>query len=69
MPMTSALTRQLRGETAQRKRSLNDRIHRPFARTIHEIDDDHCLGLATQLASYFLLALFPARLIGVALLG
>jgi membrane protein len=38
-------------------------------RTIKEIGDDHCLGLAAQLAFYFLLALFPALLFGVALLG
>jgi membrane protein len=38
-------------------------------RTIHEIDDDHCFGLAAQLAFYFLLALFPALLFVVALIG
>jgi membrane protein len=37
--------------------------------TIHEIDDDHCFGLAAQLAFYFLLALFPALLFVVALIG
>ena len=38
-------------------------------RTIHEIGDDNCLGLAAQLAFYFLLALFPAVLFLVALVG
>ena len=38
-------------------------------RTVHEIDDDQCLGLAAQLAFYFLLALFPAVLFLVALVG
>ena len=38
-------------------------------RTVHEIGDDNCLGLAAQLAFYFLLALFPALLFFVALLG
>lgn len=38
-----------------------------FARTLREIGDDHCLGLAAQLAFYFLLALFPAILFLVAL--
>jgi len=38
-------------------------------KTIHEIDDDNCLGLAAQLAFYFLLALFPALLFLVALIG
>jgi membrane protein len=37
--------------------------------TIAEIGDDHCLGLAAQLAFYFLLALFPALLFVVALIG
>ena len=37
--------------------------------TIHEISDDHCFGLAAQLAFYFLLALFPALLFVVALIG
>ena len=37
--------------------------------TIREISDDHCLGLAAQLAFYFLLALFPALLFVVALIG
>lgn len=36
---------------------------------IHEIGDDHCFGLAAQLAFYFLLALFPALLFVVALIG
>lgn len=39
------------------------------ARTVAEISDDNCLGLAAQLAFYFFLALFPALLFLVALLG
>lgn len=35
--------------------------------TVREIGDDNCLGLAAQLAFYFLLALFPAILFLVAL--
>jgi membrane protein len=38
-------------------------------RTIAEVNDDNCLGLAAQLAFYFFLALFPALLFLVALLG
>lgn len=38
-------------------------------RTVHEIGEDNCLGLAAQLAFYFLLALFPALLFMVALIG
>jgi membrane protein len=38
-------------------------------RTASEIGDDNCLGLAAQLAFYFLLALFPALLFLVALVG
>ncbi|HUE87266.1 MAG TPA: YihY/virulence factor BrkB family protein [Vicinamibacterales bacterium] len=38
-------------------------------RTIREINDDNCFGLAAQLAFYFLLALFPALLFLVALIG
>jgi membrane protein len=38
-------------------------------RTIKEIGEDNCLGLAAQLAFYFLLALFPALLFFVALIG
>lgn len=38
-------------------------------RTVREIGDDNCLGLAAQLAFYFLLALFPAVLFLVALVG
>jgi membrane protein len=38
-------------------------------RTLHEISEDNCLGLAAQLAFYFLLALFPALLFLVALIG
>lgn len=38
-------------------------------RTMREIEDDNCLGLAAQLAFYFILALFPALLVLVALLG
>ena len=39
------------------------------AETLREIVDDNCVGLAAQLAFYFLLALFPALLFVVALLG
>jgi membrane protein len=38
-------------------------------RTIAEIGEDNCLGLAAQLAFYFFLALFPALLFLVALVG
>lgn len=38
-------------------------------RTFAEIGDDNCIGLAAQLAFYFFLALFPALLFLVALLG
>jgi membrane protein len=38
-------------------------------RTIAEMDEDNCLGLAAQLAFYFFLALFPAFLFLVALIG
>ncbi|MGE0450554.1 MAG: YihY/virulence factor BrkB family protein [Vicinamibacterales bacterium] len=38
-------------------------------RTVHEIADDNCAGLAAQLAFYFLLSLFPAMLFLVALAG
>ena len=38
-------------------------------RTISEIGDDNCPGLAAQLAFYFFLALFPALLFLVALVG
>ena len=38
-------------------------------RTIAEIGEDNCLGLAAQLAFYFVLALFPALLFLVALVG
>jgi membrane protein len=38
-------------------------------RTIKEVDDDNCLGLAAQLAFYFLLGLFPALLFLVALIA
>lgn len=38
-------------------------------RTIDEIGADNCLGLAAQLAFYFFLALFPALLFLVALVG
>jgi membrane protein len=37
--------------------------------TLREIGEDHCFGLAAQLAFYFLLALFPALLFLVALAG
>ena len=42
---------------------------RVFTRTVHKIGDDHCFGLAAQLAFYFLMALFPALLFLVALIG
>ncbi|MGH2398949.1 MAG: YihY/virulence factor BrkB family protein [bacterium] len=38
-------------------------------RTVREIGEDNCLGLAAQLAFYFFLALFPALLFLVALVG
>jgi membrane protein len=38
-------------------------------RTVAEIKDDNCLGLAAQLSFYFLMALFPALLFVVALIG
>ena len=38
-------------------------------RTAAEISEDNCLGLAAQLSFYFLLALFPALLFLVALIG
>jgi membrane protein len=38
-------------------------------RTVKEIGEDNCFGLAAQLAFYFLLALFPALLFLVALIG
>jgi membrane protein len=38
-------------------------------RTVSEIAEDNCLGLAAQLSFYFLLALFPALLFLVALIG
>jgi len=38
-------------------------------RTIAEIGEDNCLGLAAQLAFYFFLSLFPALLFLVALVG
>jgi membrane protein len=38
-------------------------------RTVREAMHDNCLGLAAQLAFYFLLALFPALLFLVALIG
>lgn len=37
--------------------------------TIAEVREDNCLGLAAQLAFYFFLALFPALLFLVALIG
>ena len=40
-----------------------------FRATYREVVDDRCLGLAAQLAFYFLLALFPALLVVVALVG
>jgi membrane protein len=38
-------------------------------RTFGEVVADNCLGLAAQLAYYFFLALFPALLFLVALIG
>lgn len=38
-------------------------------RTVRGAIDDDCLGLAAQLAFFFFLALFPALIFGVALLG
>src|SRR5690242_13482069 len=38
-------------------------------RTLKEINADNCFGLAAQLAFYFLLALFPALLFALALIG
>jgi membrane protein len=38
-------------------------------RVVRETIDDNCLGLAAELAYYFLLALFPALIFMVALLG
>ena len=38
-------------------------------RTLKEMRDDNCLGLAAQLAFYFLLAVFPALIFIVALTG
>ncbi len=40
-----------------------------IAKTVKEIGDDNCLGLAAQLSFYFLLGLFPALLFFVALVG
>ena len=40
-----------------------------LTRTVAEIGADNCLGLAAQLAFYFFLALFPALLFLVALVG
>jgi uncharacterized BrkB/YihY/UPF0761 family membrane protein len=40
-----------------------------ITKTVKEIDDDNCLGLAAQLSFYFLLGLFPALLFFVALIG
>ena len=37
--------------------------------TVKEIDEDHCIELAAQLAFYFQLALFPALLAFVSLVG
>lgn len=40
-----------------------------FARTLRETRDDGCLGLAAQLAFYFVLGLFPALIFLIALIG
>ena len=47
------------------QRSWRDVVHQ----TAKEVTDDNCLGLAAQLAFYFLLALFPTLLFLVALIG
>ena len=44
-------------------------IFRIIKRTIQDTSNDDCLGMAAQLAFYFFLALFPALIFGVALLG
>jgi membrane protein len=38
-----------------------------LARTWREINDDNCMGMAAQLAYYFILALFPALIVVVAI--
>ena len=38
-----------------------------LVRTWREVNDDNCLGLAAQLAYYFILALFPALIVVVAI--
>jgi membrane protein len=38
-------------------------------RTLHEVEADNCLGLAAQVAFFFVLALFPALLFLIALLS
>ena len=38
-----------------------------LVRTWREVNDDNCLGLAAQLAYYFILALFPALIVIVAI--
>ena len=38
-----------------------------LTRTWREINEDNCLGLAAQLAYYFILALFPALIVVVAI--
>jgi membrane protein len=48
-------------------RSLSWRV--VLQRTVAEVQEDGCFGLAAQLAFYFLLALFPALLFLVALIG
>jgi membrane protein len=45
------------------------RLRALIRRTVCKFDDDHCLGIAAQLAFYFVLALFPALLFLVALLS
>jgi membrane protein len=44
-------------------------VHEVVRRTLAEFGDDNVLGLAAQLAFYFFLALFPALLFLVALIG
>lgn len=44
-------------------------LYELIKRTVNDIIDDDCAGLAAELAFYFFLALFPALIFGVALLG
>lgn len=49
--------------------SVTDRWSTIVRRTYAEVMDDHCFGLAAELAFYFLLGLFPALLCLVALVS